>query len=527
MRVSDNIADINEARRKRGGDRREVVVGPDLPRLVDESIVALAPHALFQRHGALVDVVRDAVRKDDGITRPHGAARIRLLPRPRLRELMTLAVDFKKRVRSENGWELVSTAPPADVVAALEARGQWAHIRRLAGIAEWPVLRADGSVLSVPGYDPATALLAEPTVRVEVPESPTLEEARGAVTTLLDLVGDFAFEANEHRSAWLAALLTLLARPAIDGPVPMVLIDANERGAGKSLLADVIGVMLTGKPLSRRTAPDDPAEWRKAMLAIAIAADPAILIDNVTRTLKSDALDAVLTGTSFRERVLGKNEELVLEIRTLFMATANNCQLSTDLVRRSLLVRLEVQTENPEQRTGWRYPVLLDHVREHRAHYIGAGLTILRGYFAAGRPKVDLRPMGSYEAWSAVVRAALVWAGMPDPGVTQDALREGADPDREAMESLFVAWHKVYGDRAVSVRDILGNLADPEQAPQELALRDAINAFCDCEATKLPSVKRFGKRLSSARGRIVRGIVFERVKEHGRDGATWRTRSVR
>jgi putative DNA primase/helicase len=440
--------------------------------------------------------------------------------------MLGIACSFKRKRQTEDGWKLTSAAPPPDVVAAVASRGEWASIRRLSGIVECPVLRPDGSVLLAPGYDAATAYIYEPSALVEVPEQPTLEDARAAVAVLLDLVGDFPFGTGAHRAAWLAGLLTLLARPAIDGPVPLLLIDANERGAGKSLLADVIGVIVRGQPLPRRTAPDDPAEWRKVVLAIGIAGDAAVLIDNVTRTLKSDALDAVLTGTAFRERLLGKNEELSLDVRTMFIVTANNAALSADLVRRSLQVRLEAQVENPEQRDGWRHPRLLEHVRAHRAVYLAAGLTILRAYVVAGRPEVTMRPMGSFEAWSAVVRAPLIWAGQSDPAETQDALRDGADPERESLEALFGAWHAVYGERAVSVRNVLGNLADPEQSPDEQVLRDAISAFCDCEVTRLPSVKRFGNKLRAVRGRIVRGIILERVKEHGRDGATWRTRRV-
>ncbi len=462
----------------------------------------------------------------DGIARPKGTPRIRLLPSGRLRELLTIAADFKKRRQTEEGWRTVSASPPADVVAAVAARGQWDCIRPLNGIAEYPVLRADGTVLQTPGYDVRTALIYEPTVTVVVPENPTQEDARAAVRDLRELVADFPFTSSVHKTAWLAALLTLLGRPAIDGPTPLTLIDASERGTGKTLLADVIGVICRGKPLPRRTAPEDPAEWRKAMLAIAIAADPIILIDNVTRMLRSDALDTVLTGTAFRERVLGRNEDLTLDVRTLFVVTANNAILSADLIRRSIHSRLESRSEHPDQRGDFQHPDLLGHALQRRAHYLAAGLTILRAYVVAGRPSVQLRPMGSYEAWSSVVRASLVWAGEPDIAATQDALRENSDPEHEDLSALFAAWHVVYAERAVTARQVADDLSDPTLDPRERTLRDAIGVFCDSEPGRMPSLRKLGNKLRGARGRAVGGIVFERASEHGREGVAWRTKRI-
>jgi putative DNA primase/helicase len=305
----------------------------------------------------------------------------------------------------------------------------------------------------------------------------------------------------------------------------LLLIDASERGSGKTLLADTIGLIASGRTLPRRTMPETPEEWKKSILAIAIAADPVILIDNVTRQLRSDALDAVLTGTSYRERVLGRNEELTLDVRTLFIATANNASLSPDLVRRALHIRLEGDTERPEARSGFAHPDLRAHILEKRADYLRAALTIVRGYFVAGCPDMKLRPMGSFEAWSKVVRNALVWAGQADPLETQEALRETSDPEQEAMEQLLTAWHLVYGERSVTVRNVLADLADPHD-PRERELMSAVSVFCDTDPGKLPSPRKLGNKLRSLRGRITKGLRFERASDSSKEGVAWRTKKV-
>ncbi len=122
------------------------------------------------------------------------------------------------------------------------ARGSWPQLRPLEGIVESPVLRADGSVLDRPGYDPATGLLFEPNTEFQpVPDRPTGRDVEQALEALFEVVCDFPFSTPAHRSAWLSSVLSCLARFAFPGPSPMNLYDANVRGVGKSLLANEHG----------------------------------------------------------------------------------------------------------------------------------------------------------------------------------------------------------------------------------------------------------------------------------------------
>ena len=455
---------------------------------VDHAISQLAAPALgvYQRSGHLVTVTRDASEAGD-LIRPEGAPTIRELSTPRLREI----------IRSTAGPSMATLA--GDVLA----RGEWSHIRPLDAIVSYPVLRRDGSLLVKSGYDATTRTLAEISVSVSVPSAPTLGHARAALATLVDLVADFPFAGGAHRSAWLAALLTPLARPAIDGPTPMLLLDASQRGSGKTLLADVIAMIVTGAEAPRRTAPETAEEWRKVVFALLRAGDPIALIDNVTRMLSSAALDAILTGTTYQDRVLGVSEEQRVAVRVMMIASANNCRVSTDLVRRTVLCRLEPDVEHPEARTGFAHADLLGHVRRERAKYLAAALTVLRAYAVAGRPAVkSARTMGSYTAWCRAVRDALVWAGADDPAGTQDALRESADVERDELRDLLTAWHPLLGDRAVTVRELLDATRPPAGAPLLDALRGLMPSGTD------PAAHAVGNRLRTLRGQIVGGLVL-------------------
>lgn len=133
-------------------------------------------------------------------------------------------------------------------------RGKYPNFRKLRAITEVPVLRPDGTILQTPGYDPTTELLYKPVRDFPiVPDYPTAVEIRAALDDLLDIVVDFPFPDDLRRAVsqavYLAAILTVVCRFAFRGCSPMVLIDANAPGTGKSKLADVIGLITTGQPL--------------------------------------------------------------------------------------------------------------------------------------------------------------------------------------------------------------------------------------------------------------------------------------
>jgi hypothetical protein len=409
------------------------------------------------------------------------------------------------------------------------ARGEWSGIRPLDAIVSYPVLRADGSILASSGYDAQTRTLAQMAIQVGVSDTPTVDDAIAAVATLRELVRDFPFTNDAAFAAWLASLLTVVARPAIDGPTPMLLLDASTKGSGKTLLADVIATIATGNAAPRRTAPETAEEWRKVIMAMLLAGDPIALIDNVTRMLVSAALDAMLTGTTYKDRILGASEERAVPVRTVVIASANNCRLSSDLVRRTITCRLEPNEERPEQRSGFAQTDLLGHVRREREMYLSAALTIVRAYAVADRPTVNARSMGSYTSWCRVVRDALVWAGVGDPATTQDELRESADVERDELRELLTAWHGLLGDRAVTLAELLeaartgrapvasgkplSKYAVPVGSDTDLML--ALRGVTPDAAT--PSAHTLGNRLRSLRGQIAEGLrLVDAGDAHGK-----------
>lgn len=176
----------------------------------------------------------------------------------------------------------------------------------------------------------------------------------------------------------------------------------------------------------------DSDELRKRIIAMVIEGERAVLLDNLTGVVGNDALDMALTADRWKDRVLGSNRVYEGPLHITWFATGNNVQLGADTARRVCHVRIERPEERPELKSDFARPDLLAYVREHRGRLLGAALTILRGWHVAGRPR-SLTAWGSYQGWSSVVRAAVVWAGLPDPTDTRVALQTAADRDAAAM----------------------------------------------------------------------------------------------
>jgi hypothetical protein len=445
---------------------------------------------VYSRADELVQVVQDA----DGI-------RIAKMAKPVVRNVLTRAAQFRT-VDGRNGKEK-EVGPPKDLVDYVYTCRRWENVEGLDGVVDYPVLRPDGSILSQEGYDRATRLYVGASGPVELPDDePTQDDARQAAEALCDLVADFPFEDPVHCAAWVAGVLTIFARPAINGPVPMVLVDANRRGSGKTKLADAAALLATGRPAPMRIWPSNDEERAKSLLGIALAGSRLVVYDNVSGTFGRSALEMAITTGEIHQRILKESRDVKAILRPAWWATGNNVEPTPDMSTRCLHVRLRTPLERPEERKGFRFDPFEGHVLERRPALVRAALTILRAHVVAGRPRFE--GGGRFGAWDRVVRDAVMFAGLPDPVETTQALvkeADGADP----LEAVFLAWSELDPDGSgLTSREILKRLkADPNG--------DAAAVFCDL--CNVPGVDRLttrgiGAQLKKSKDRVVGGRVL-------------------
>lgn len=524
-----------------------VEVTEDEERTVSEALDALgrAELNLYTRGPVLVRVLR-GILSTPGVERPGVSTTIGVTPVATLRELLSSRVFFfQRRQHPDTGAELQQRVPvPVWAPGALRDRGEWPALRRLHGVVEAPVLRPDGSILAEPGYDAATGLVYEASGLgpLRMPQDPTREDALAAVEVLRSLVEEFPFKTEAHRAAWIALLLTPFARYAFAGDTPLGALDGNAPGAGKSRLVDLIAVVLTGRTAPRMAPSDSDEETRKRITSIALAGDPLVLIDNVPshQALGGAAIDSALTcGGLWSDRILGASEKKTIPLHAQWFATGNNLQIRGDLARRVVHLRLESPEERPEERAGFKIQDLLAYAQAHRAELAAAALTILRAWVLAGRPVPSgLKPWGSFEGWARTVCAAVVWAGLADPGDTREAFREEADVAATAngllLQGLLPIARKT-GNRFTALqvleeldRDAERCRAQPGTGTAYEELREALGELgLPQSRAERNAAQRLGKLLRSLKTRMIGGLrivtwVNTSGKAHTKHGNFWK-----
>jgi hypothetical protein len=225
------------------------------------------------------------------------------------------------------------------------------------------VVRLDGSILDQFGYDPATKLYDtdEQKLALKVPESPIQKSAKEAAHWILDEVFfDFPFKDIASKANAMAALLTIIAKPLIDGNIPLGLFDKPQAGTGAGLLTEVITEITTGKPAHLQTAPNSDEEWRKAITSTLMNGPAVVVVDNVDNMLKSRSLSQMLTGRVWADRQLGQSKMLHLPQTAAWFVTANNVQLGGDMARRAYWIRQDAKVSRPWLRKGFKQGTEMD-----------------------------------------------------------------------------------------------------------------------------------------------------------------------
>jgi hypothetical protein len=485
------------------------LVDGQLPRAVDETERALlaASSPIFSRAGTLVEPVSETMIAANG--RRTVIARLRAFCPDSLLEPIAEAAIFQRFNRKRNLWADVD--PPLQLVRMVLVRERRWAIPRVGGIITTPTLRADGSLLATPGYDPRSELYLLPGLQLaSIPERPTQEEARAALEQLIDLFSEFSFVSRLDRAVAISGLLTAQVRGSLP-TAPVYLVRAHTPGTGKSYLVDVIATISTGRLCPVITASKNAEETEKRIGSVLLSGTPIVSLDNCVHDLGGELLCQLTERPVIKIRILGRSEMPECECRTAVFATGNNITFKGDMVRRGLVCNLEALDERPELRAFKSDAV--DRAAANRGAYVAAALTIIRAYLAAEAPRV-CGPFGSYSAWSTMVRSPLVWLGEPDPIRSADTIRD-EDPELSNIREFFDLWlaYELDLDTPYTTSRII-EIACAPPAPNDLNPRFFEQFLLRVAADKGGvSAQRLGTWLRKISGRVVAGYRLIRTQK--------------
>jgi len=388
-------------------------------------------------------------------------------------------------VSTSNDRGAVEVLPPKFALLQILANSdEFSAFPPLDGTVTAPIFAMDGTLCTKQGYNPATRRYYHSPAPLVIPQM-ELAEARSLLID--DLLHDFPFADDASRAHAVALTLLPFVKNMIEDFCPLHLIDAPTPGSGKTLLANACALPFLSAPCSANTAPTEETEWRKEIFSLLSTAPSHALFDNVKGVLQSVMFESVITSEESQQRQLGTNTMASFKNVTIWMATSNNAEVGADLLRRSILIRIDTQTEDPSERGGFKHEPLLGWAKQNRGRLVGACLTIIQAWIDAGKPAFSgTTKLPSFEDWVRVMGGILEVAGISGFLENQDDKTNTIDPSRDSWRLFTKAWEQEFGADKVGAKDLF-SLA-------KQYLEDQISAKDD-DAMR----KRFGRLLTKKR----------------------------
>jgi len=345
--------------------------------------------------------------------------------------------------------------------------------------------------VAAPGFDAESGTL----VVGNADPAPTDEESAAAVITRLLEGWDFVSPADRSRA--IAAILTpaLAAGGLIQGHFPLFAVEADDSQAGKGYLCELITTLYGEVPDVLTVRAGGVGGLDESLASALVRGKMFVQLDNVRGKMASQFLEAILTvphGGTIGCRVPHRGEAQINPSHTIFMATSNGLEMTTDLANRACIIRIRI-------RRGWNppdYPEgdLIAHVAANRDLYLGAVYSLLSSWIESGRPRTaDTRSPGRFRVWGQVTD----WICRRICGTSP---LEGVECVRERVASPGLVWLREIGQAVL--RD------NPDHEPmiasrlvevsEELGLTTPGNTGGDARKVGMMLGHLFGTRCSVA-----------------------------
>lgn len=423
--------------------------------------------------------------------------------------------DWQRFQQTTQRW--VPTKPSDEHVMGVVNLQSWTQLRPLEAIARAPFIRPDGTICDEPGYDSRSRVLYVPSAEFpRISTDPSHAEAFEALERIRGIFDQFPWKERASESAFLSHILSEASRLAIDR-CPMFFYDAPDAGTGKSLLQEMAARIVHGSDVAVRTWVGDGDEVRKVLYAALLSGDRSMWFDNIPdgTKVRSSELCGFLTSETWTDRKLGESSSLGIPNRMVMVGSGNNITPTGDLARRSLVVRMDANTENLKERV-FKIPFLRPYVMKHRPQLLVDALTVVKGYHAVSDKFKMPVPLQSFERWSHFCREPLIWLGLPDPVITQ----KETDDEKQSAGHIYEALYHHFADRSFTSMDVARVVNGITDVNGELADAMLQNG---CSEPNQPI--KVGYWLRGCRDRISHGIKLVHAG-NSKTGVKWKLERI-
>jgi putative DNA primase/helicase len=414
------------------------VTDGDISRISDETqdVLLAQNKPVFVRGGQLVQPIYTEY--------PMGGGRVTRNTILRTFNIHSLRYMLNKRCIRYLKWDgrrraMVPCDPPDKLLSTMISVGHW-KLHPMFGVFNCPTISADGQIIYKRGYDQENKIWLDWHNSLALDENfinhvPSKSEAVDALQLIWDLLQEFPFVEAYDKSVAVAAMMTPVLHGAF-GVTPMFLFLSHTSGSGKSYLADLVSGIASGRPCPVIAAMENEEETKKQLNGIILEGSPVVSLDNYTTDIDNPLICQMCSQEVLKVRALGGSIISDCVWRSTFLGTGNNIQFADDMLRRGLTCCIDPRMEYPENRRFAARP--METILADRARYITAILTIARAY-KLGTHKMDVEPFVTFENWSDMVRAPLLWLGCDDVIKTVKKYKV-TDIKRMAMRSFLYWW---------------------------------------------------------------------------------------
>ena len=226
-------------------------------------------------------------------------------------------------------------------------------------------------------------------------------------------------------------------------------------------------------------------ERRKALMAYFLFGVPYILWDNIARgtQISCPHIEKSCTSAYYADRKLGVTEMVCTAASTIHHFTGNNIGPKGDLASRSLMIRLNVDRADPENRE-FSHPDPVGWTENHRAEIMAALYTILLGnpQLKAAR---DAPGKTRFKMWWRLVGSAVEHAaGLAGQELDFQKLFLAQEEDDEesasladVLEILLKNWPYGFEAKEVAIMVNDANRQDDAQTIRDFLWPGALHAF--------------------------------------------------
>ncbi len=467
-------------------DLKEEVVGattmPPAVRDPDDRPTVLAPG--LYRHGEEVQEVSTAdfsrevlaclpagtlYRMDFVVGRivgPPGAQRFVRMDEQLMRQVID---DHMRLVGMKRGGPAFCPCSRDWAGLVLAAAGASDRVQTLRTLAHYPVY-CPGFRLAHPGWNEEGGVYYDPPPELlDLKPCPT-----NARAILKDLLVDFPFGDEASFDNFVGLMITLLLRPAIDGPVPLHFFAAPMPRTGKGKLINAaLGEAVLGRSIAAMQIGRTEEEREKRITSLILAGTQVVHLDNIPvgEVLDSPALASLATAYPFYcGRVLGLSKTPALPNSLVVVLSGNAPKTTDEIAKRIVPIFLQPKDDHPEDRDDFVHAEIEQYARCQRPKVLAVLLGLVEGWKAAGMPTSSAgRSIGGFEAWSRVVGGVLSHAGFTNWLSNQRAWARDADEWTADAETLVLAWLERYDDKDISATAILKLVRHLEIFPDVLA----------------------------------------------------------